>query len=80
MLFVAGPPDKTNPGDPLASFEGRQGGMLRAYSAPDGKLLVEQKLQASPVLDGLIAARGELFMSMTDGTVVCFGTRPQQVR
>ena len=73
-LFVAGPPDKINPGDPMATFEGRQGGVLRAYSAADGKLLVEQKLEASPVLDGLIAARGKLLMSMTDGTVVCFGT------
>jgi hypothetical protein len=79
-LFVAGPPDIIVPGDPAASFEGRQGGMLRAYSAADGKLLVEQKLEAPPVLDGLVAARGELFLSTTDGTVLCFGAREQHDR
>jgi hypothetical protein len=54
--------------------------VLRVYSAPDGKMLTEQKLEAPPVLDGLIAARGKLYMSATDGTILCFGTRPQRTR
>ena len=59
--------------------------MLRAFSAADGKMLAELKLDAPPVFDGLIAARaaqraasqsraaGRLFLCTTDGHVVCLG-------
>ena len=43
-LFVAGPPDVVDPQDPMAAFEGRKGGVLRAYAASDGKRLAECKL------------------------------------
>jgi len=72
-LFVAGPPDVVDPDDPMASFESRKGAMLRVYSAADGKKLAETTLQSPPVFDGLIAASGRLFMSTTDGHVVCLG-------
>ncbi|NQT40054.1 MAG: PQQ-like beta-propeller repeat protein, partial [Planctomycetes bacterium] len=72
-LFIAGPPDVLDPDDPMASFEGRKGALLRACSADGGKILSEQKLEAPPVFDGLIAASGRLLMSATDGSVVCFG-------
>jgi hypothetical protein len=71
VLFVAGPPDLVDPDDPMASFEGRKGGVLRAISASDGKLLAERHLAAPPVFDGLIAAGGCLFSSTTDGRLVC---------
>jgi hypothetical protein len=70
-LFVAGPPDVVDPKDPLASFEGRKGGVLRAYAAGDGHRLAERELDSPPVFDGLIAAAGRLFLSTTDGKVVC---------
>ena len=73
ILFVAGPPDVVDKGDPLAAFEGRKGAVLKAYAAGDGKELAEMKLDVPPVFDGLIAANGRLFMSATDGSVVCFG-------
>ncbi len=72
-LFVAGPPDVIDPADPMASFEGRMGGVLRAYSAVDGKMLTEQKIDAPPIFDGLIAAEGRLFLSTMDGRLVCMG-------
>jgi outer membrane protein assembly factor BamB len=72
-LFVAGAPDVVDPQDPMASFEGRKGAVLRAISAQDGKVLSERKLATPPVFDGLIAADHRLFMCTTDGKVHCLG-------
>ena len=72
-LFVAGPPDVVDIDDPMAAFEGRKGAVLRAHWAADGNLLVEHKLDAPPVFDGLIAANGQLYLSLEDGTVLCMG-------
>ena len=73
-LFVAGPPDVIPEDDPLAAFEGRKGASLWAVSASTGEKLSEiQHLQSPPVYDGLIAARGCLYISTTDGCVQCFG-------
>ncbi|MBC8872583.1 MAG: PQQ-binding-like beta-propeller repeat protein [Planctomycetes bacterium] len=72
-LFVAGPPDVVDAEDAMASFEGRKGAVLRAFSTANGKTLAEHKLDAPPVFDGLIAASGRLFMCTTDGRVVCLG-------
>ncbi len=72
-LFIAGPPDKIDPADPLATFEGRGGALLRAVSTTDGGKLAQFPLDAQPVFDGLIAAGGKLYMTMQDGTVRCWG-------
>ena len=66
-LFVAGPPDT------LTAIERQTGGVLWAVAAADGKKLAETKLDAAPVFDGMIVAGGRLFISMTDGSVVCMG-------
>ena len=71
-LFVAGPPDVLDPKDPLAAFENRKGGQLWAISPKDGRRLAEHTLESPPVFDGLIAARGQLYLSTTDGRVLCF--------
>jgi outer membrane protein assembly factor BamB len=71
-LFLAGPPDVVDADDPLAAFEGRKGGKLWAVSAEDGNKLAEYELDAPPVLDGLIAARGSLYLSTKQGSLVCF--------
>ena len=72
-LFVAGMPDTLDPQDPLAVLEGRRGGVLSAFSATDGKKLSEMRLDAPPVFDGVIAAGGRLFVSLTDGRLLCLG-------
>jgi hypothetical protein len=74
QLFISGPPDVIPEDDPLAAIEGRMGAPLWALSAADGKKLAEVcHLDAPPVFDGLIAARGRLFVSTTDGRVTCWG-------
>ena len=70
-LFVAGPPDKIDPEDPLATFENRSAAMLWVYDSASGKRTAEYDLQATPVFDGMIAGPNRIFMSMSDGSVVC---------
>jgi hypothetical protein len=55
-----------------AALEGAQGAVLWAVSRKDGKLLAQQQLDFLPAFDGMIAARGKLFATTADGTVVCF--------
>ena len=74
-LFVAGPPDVLDPEDPLAAFEDRKGARLVAVSPKDGGRLAELKLDSAPVFDGLVAAKGRLYMSVCDGRVVCYGAQ-----
>ncbi|MFO8015251.1 MAG: PQQ-binding-like beta-propeller repeat protein, partial [Phycisphaerae bacterium] len=87
-LFFAGPPDLVDEqramgrlaepavqqalADQNAAMRGKKGAMLWAVSADAGRTLAEQDLAAPPVFDGLIAARGRLYMATTDGTVRCF--------
>ncbi|MBT3376779.1 MAG: PQQ-binding-like beta-propeller repeat protein [Lentisphaerae bacterium] len=72
-LFVAGPPDVLDDEDPFAAFEGRGGAVLVVVSARDGKKGSEIALSAPPVFDGMIAAYGRIYASLTNGTVVCLG-------
>ncbi len=73
-LFVSGVPDRIDPNDPLASFEGRLGGELYILSTSDGTTLSKTPLDSPPIFDGLIAAGGQLFMSTQDGRVISMGT------
>jgi len=75
-LFAAGSPDKVDPADPHGAWEGRQGGVLAALAADDGRLLSEFRLPAPPVWDGLAAANGGLYLTTMDGKVLCFGAKP----
>lgn len=86
-LFVAGPPDVVDEvkmwgrsRDPafqekmkeqVAALNGAQGAVLWAVSRQDGKKLSAKKLNFTPAFDGLIAARGKLFVTTIDGQVVC---------
>jgi len=70
-LFIAGPPDVVDPADPLGAFESRKGGRLWAVSASDGQRLAEVRLDSPPVFDGMAASRGRLYVSTTDGGVLC---------
>ncbi len=72
-LFIAGPPDAIPKDDPLAALEGRLGASLWAIARDSGETLADiSELKAPPVYDGLAAADGRLYVSLTDGRVICF--------
>ena len=82
-LLLAGPPEPAevrtgkltlqNLDRAEAAFRGRRGAALCLVDATDGKSLAQYKLESSPVFDGMIAARGRVFISLEDGSLVCFG-------
>jgi len=74
-LFVAGPPDVYDAKDPYAAFEARKGAHVVALAAEGGKKLSETPLDHPPVFDGMIAAGGCLFASLSDGSVVCLAEK-----
>jgi outer membrane protein assembly factor BamB len=76
-LFVSGPPDIVDKKDPMASFEGRMGGLVRVYDDNTGKNTRQYKLSSPPVFDGMIAAGDNLLLSTTDGRVVCMGGKTE---
>jgi len=47
--------------------------VLRVYSARNGRQLSEFRLESDPVFDGMAAAYGTLFVSLSSGKVVCLG-------
>ena len=53
---------------------GKAGGLLRVVLATDGSTLAEYKLDTLPAWDGMAAANGCLFMSTTDGNVICYAS------
>lgn len=87
-LFVAGPPDvvdeklmwgRSNEDvfgakmrQQAEALEGSQGALLWAVSAADGKRLSQIKLDYLPAFDGMIAANERLFVTTTDGRIVCY--------
>jgi len=74
-LFAAGAPDKIYPKDAWAAYEGRKGGKLLVLSPADGRVKTEHDLDAPPVLDGLAAARGRLYVVTMDGKLMCLGAK-----
>ncbi len=88
-LFVAGPPDvldeeaavarRWDPdvqkqlAEQDAAMAGKKGALLRAVAAIDGKQLAEYRLDVPPTWDGMAAAGGRLYLSTTDGKVLCMG-------
>jgi hypothetical protein len=46
--------------------------VLVVMSAADGEVLGEYSIGAEPVFDGMAAAYGKLYLSLKDGSVVCF--------
>jgi len=88
-LFVAGPPDVVDEektwGHTLEpqvqaklkaqseALDGAQGALLWAVSAEDGARRGRYRLESPPVLDGMIAANGRLYLSLKNGTILCMG-------
>ena len=77
VLFAAGTPDVCDPDDPTGALEGRKGAALVAFDPADGKKLAQTDVTWSPVFDGMIAADGRLYMSTTNGRIVCYGGKKQ---
>ena len=85
LLLVAGPPDlgrKTpdllafdNHDEALAGFRGERGVYLRVVSTEDGSTMAQHRLKSLPVFDGMSAAAGNVFLSLQDGTVACWGEK-----
>ncbi len=82
-LLLAGPPEQEqvktseltlpDSGAAEAVFQGRRGATLCLADAVTGEPLAQYKLVSSPVFDGMIAAWGRIFISLEDGSLVCFG-------
>jgi outer membrane protein assembly factor BamB len=86
-LFIAGAPDVVDEEQSLKTFDqeatqrrlarqvamydGSEGAMLWAVSAANGRKLAAHKLESMPVFDGMAAAGGRLYMTTTDGKVLC---------
>ncbi len=72
-LYLAGTPDVVDENDPWAAFDGRKGGVLEVFTKEDGKKLGEYRLESAPAHDGMAAANGRLYLSLKNGSVVCYG-------
>ncbi len=85
-MFIAGPPELTKnkgtgesalvlarPEDAVAAWNGEKGGHLWAVSTKDGAALAKYELDVPPVFDGMAAADGRLYLSLQDGSLVCYG-------
>ncbi len=53
------------------AMEGKYGGELWTLSKQDGKLLARVKLDAVPVFDGMAVTDDRLYISTTDGRLLC---------
>ena len=69
VLFVAGAPGSALVSQ--AALDGKAPGMLLAVSPSDGTVLSETALPSMPVWDGMAAAQGKLYITLTDGSTVC---------
>ena len=86
-LFIAGPPDVVDEDEVTAdltnrnlqqklllqeaALNGERGGVLVAVSKTDGRTLARRELDAMPEWDAMAAAQGRLYLSTTDGRVLC---------
>jgi len=69
VLFVAGP--RGNGTVSTEALEGRIEALLLAISPEDGEVLAEMHLPAMPVWDGMAVTAGNLYLTLTNGRVLC---------
>jgi outer membrane protein assembly factor BamB len=74
ILFAAGPPNLKKGQAMIDALHGRKGAYLWAVSTESGSKLAEYKLDAPPVFDGMAAISGKLFISQTNGKLVCMAS------
>jgi hypothetical protein len=71
-LFVAGPAMGVGRKEPEFN-NAESSAVLMAFNIEDGEQLTRHALDTQPVFDGMVAARGRLYISTIGGTVVCLG-------
>ncbi|MFW6161807.1 MAG: PQQ-binding-like beta-propeller repeat protein [Planctomycetota bacterium] len=87
-LFIAGPRDVVDEkamwgrstekpfqekmAEQAAWLRGKHGAVMQVFAKKDGKKLAERALDRLPAFDGLIAARGSLYMVTEDGALLCY--------
>jgi outer membrane protein assembly factor BamB len=77
-LFFGGVPDATDSDELLRSIAGETGGILMAVAANDGRELLKLPLSSPPGWDSMAAARGRLYLTTSNGQVICFaGGKPR---
>lgn len=52
-------------------WDGKGGALLHIVRKSDGATIAQHQLEALPVFDGMIAAQGQLLISLTDGRLIC---------
>ena len=68
VLFVAG---ATGGGETTQeALDGKAPGMLIAIAPKDGRVLSKMELPSMPVWDGMAAANGKMFVSLTGGEII----------
>jgi outer membrane protein assembly factor BamB len=73
-VFFAGVPNLGNSSpDAFSAMRGQKGAKLVAVSTADGANKAAMTLPALPVLDGMAAANGRLYIALRDGSIVCLG-------
>jgi outer membrane protein assembly factor BamB len=85
VLLVAGWMDvvaiQPKSGAPVGAQSREEGpAALWAVSPADGSILARYKLDASPAWDGMFAARGNLYLALKNGTVLCLGAANEETR
>ncbi len=53
-------------------MRGKEGALLWAVSAKNGKKLSEYKLDSLPAWDGMIASGGRLYLATATGEIACY--------
>jgi len=81
-LFAAGPPAIRNEitQDALLRWQGKSGGVLWSLSRDNGEKRSDYKLDAPPVFDGMAAAYGRLYLSLANGSIICFEEKHRAIR
>jgi outer membrane protein assembly factor BamB len=74
-LLCAGTPDRLDPEEPWAAYEGKRGGVLYALSTSVGEKKADLHLEDAPVYDGMAVANERLYLSTVSGTLLCIGDR-----
>ncbi len=74
-IVVGGSEDTVDPQDPLKNLDGRGKGLLLIVDAASGKQHSTIKLDSPPILDGMAAAQGRLYVACRSGKLICYVSR-----
>jgi hypothetical protein len=70
-LCVAGIPDAQKIEKWSEAIEGKGEGLLSLFSSANGEKIVLYKIESPPVWNGMAIAGGSIYMSLTNGSVIC---------